>query len=374
MRAPRFVPPSAHAYAFAALVLLAGCGDLLNGVDSHDPSNLTWSITTETSTGTIRGVLLEWDPPRARDAWSYAVYGRPSSAGEWYLVGITTSTTFHDAGAPQRQYYVAARDDDDYEFGRSRTITIEAPVNLVAPHALTGVSLDGAIQLGWADNARLAGGSEFRHYRVFSTVSTASGGCDPGRWVVEGATLSNAFLVGGLTNGVTRCFAVTAMGASGIESAMSSAWIDTPRPDARHVVVDAFGARPATSGFVFHDAAANRFGAVVDGARPDADFRVEQRADGAFVIRAMRDAVRMAAFGTAPVADLTSIDLAPTTGYTASELVAQPGHAYVFRIARADGDRYAAIRIAYVAAAHVVLDWAYQPAAGNPELVTGALP
>ena len=30
--------------------------------------------------------------------------------------------------------------------------------------------------------------------------------------------------------------------------------------------------------------------------------------------------------------------------------------------------------IAYVAAAHVVLDWAYQPAAGNPELVTGALP
>lgn len=360
--------------ALASIPLLAACGDLLSGVDSHDPTNLTWSVTTEASTGTVRGVMLEWEPPRAQDAWSYAVYGRPSSAGEWYLVGITTSTTFHDAGAPQRQYYVTARDRDDYEFGRSRIVTIEAPVTLVAPQDLGGTSLDGAVQLGWADNARLTGGSQFRHYRIFSTVLTASGGCDASRWVVEGATLSNSFLVGGLTNGITRCFAVTAMSTSGIESVMSSAWVDTPRPDARHVVIDAFGVRPATSGFIFHDAAASRFGVLVDGSRSDADFRVEQRADGAFVIRAMRDAVRMAPVGAAPVPDLTSVDFAPTSGYTASELTVQPGHAYVFRITRADGHRYAAVRIAYVAAAHVVLDWAYQPAPGNPELVVGALP
>lgn len=360
--------------AIAAIALLAGCGDLLNGVDSHDPTNLTWSITTETSTGALRGVLLEWEPPRARDAWSYAVYGRPSSYGEWYLVGITTSTTFHDAGAPQQQYYVAARDADDYEFGRSRTITIEAPVTLVAPTDLSGVSLDGAVQLGWADNARIAGGSQFRHYRVFSTVVTAGGACDAGRWIVEGATVSNTFLVAGLTNGVSRCFAVTAMSASGIESAMSRPWTDTPRPDARHVVLDAFGTRPASSGFIFHDAAAGRYGVVVDGARPDADFRVEQGADGSFAIRAMRDAVRMAAFGSAPVPDLTSVDVAPATGYDASVLTVLPGHAYVLRIRRADGDRFAAVRIAYVAAGHVVIDWAYQPAVGNPELVRAPRP
>ena len=368
MRAPRL------ASVLASIALLTGCGDFLTGVDSRDPTNLTWSITTETSTGTIRGVMLEWEAPRAREAWSYAVYGRPSTVGEWYLVGITTSTTFHDAGAPQRQYYVAARDDDDYEFGRSRTITIEAPRSLVTPLDLTGISLDGAVQLGWADNARLAGGSDFRHYRVFSTVMTSGGACDAGRWIVEGATVSNAFLAGGLTNGVTRCFAVTAMSSSGIESAMSTPWVDTPRPDARHVVVDAFGARPATSGFIFHDATAGQYGAVVDGARSDADFRVEQRSDGSFVIRTMRDAVKMAAFGSAPVPDLTSVDLAPATGYTSSELAVLPGHAYVFRITRADGDRYAAVRIAYAAAAHVVLDWAYQPAVGNPELVRAAQP
>lgn len=357
----------------AAVALVTGCVDP-TGVDSTDPSNLTWSITTETSTGALRGVLLEWDAPRARDAWSYAVYGRASSYGEWYLVGITTSTTFHDAGAPQRQYYVAARDRDDYEFGRSRTITIEAPVTLAAPRDLSGVSLDGAVQLGWSDNARLAGGAEFRQYRIFSTVATAGGSCDAGRWVVEGATVSNTFLVGGLTNGVSRCFAVTAMGASGIEGAMSIAWVDTPRPDARHAVIDAFGARPATSGFLFHDVAGGRYGAVIDGARADADFRVEQAADGSFLIRAMRDAVKLAAYGTAPVPDLTSVDLAPVAGYDASVLPVLPGHAYVFRIRRADGDRYAAVRIAYVSAAHVVIDWAYQPAAGNPELVRTPVP
>lgn len=360
--------------ALVSLVFLAGCGDLLNGVDSHDPTNLTWSITTETSTGTLRGVMLEWEPPRARDAWSYAVYGRPSSVGEWYLVGITTSTTFHDAGAPQRQYYVAARDADDYEFGRTRTITIEAPASLATPAELTGVSLDGAVQLGWADNARLAGGSAFRHYRIFSTAATASGGCDLGRWIVEGATVSNTFLVAGMTNGVSRCFAVTAMSVSGVESAMSRTWVDTPRHDAHHVAIDAFAIRPATSGFIFHDAVANRFGAIVDGARSDVDFRVEQASDGSFIIRAMREAVKIAAFGTAPVPDLTSVDVAPTTGYAASELAVQPGHAYVFRIARMDGVRYAAVRIAYVAAGHVVLDWAYQVAAGNPELSTGVMP
>lgn len=361
------------ALALASTIGLAACGDLV-GVDSHDPTNLTWSVTTETSTGTIRGVMLEWEPPRAQDAWSYAVYGRPSSVGEWYLVGITTSTTFHDAGAPQRQYYVAARDRDDYEFGRSRAVTIESLAGLAAPAELTGTSLDGAVQLGWADNARLTGGSAFRQYRVFSTFLTAGGACDAGRWVVEGSTVSNTFLVAGLTNGVSRCFAVTAMSVSGVESAMSRPWTDTPRHDARHVVVDAFGTRPATSAFIFHDAATNRFGTVVDGSRADADFRVEKTSEGAFVIRAMRDAVRMAAVGTAPVPDLTSVDLAPTTGYTSSELAVQPGHAYVLRIMRADGERYAAVRIAYVAADHIVLDWAYQTAAGNPELVRGTAP
>lgn len=350
------------------LVLLSGCGDLFNGVDSRDPTNLTYSVTTETSGGTLRGIMLTWEPPRARDAWSYAVYGRTSSYGEWYLIGVTTSTTFHDAGAPQRQYYVAARDQDDYEFGRTRTITVEFAAALAAPDGVTGVSLNQAVQLAWLDNARQAGGSNFRHYRVFSAARTAAGGCDLGRWEVEGATASEGFLAAGLPNGVSRCFAVTAVNREGMESAMSRVWVDTPRHDARHVALDAFEVRPASSGFMFHDVAAARFGVVVDGSRADADFRVERAADGTFRLRALRDAVRMMAFGTAPIADITMVDVAPATGYVLSEVAIQPGHAYVLRIARADGDRYGVVRIGYIMSEHAVFDWAYQPAPGNPEL------
>ena len=360
-----------EAAVLLTLPFLAGCADLVGGNDSRDPTNLTWSVTTETTGGTIGGIMLRWDPPRARDAWSYAVFGRASTAGEWYLIGITTSTTFHDAGAPQRQYVVVARDEDDVEFGRTRTITIELAAALAAPEGLHGVSLNGAVQLAWLDNARQAGGSAFRQYRVFSTALTATGGCDPSRWVVEGATISASFHVTALANGVTRCFGVTAVNQDGIESAMSRTWVDTPRPDARNVALTPFQSASGTSGFLFHEPATATFGAVVDGARADLDFRVERAGDGTMRLQAIRDAVRIASVGTGPVADLTSVDVAPATGYTLTSVPAEPGHAFAFRITRADGVRYGALRIAYVTATHVVLDWAYQPALGNPELAAG---
>jgi hypothetical protein len=40
----------------------------------------------------------------------------------------------------------------------------------------------------------------------------------------------------------------------------------------------------------------------------------------------------------------------------------------VFRVQKADGLHFAAVRFGYVAANYVVFDWSYQSAAGNAEL------
>lgn len=359
-----------HVAALTTLALLGGCQDFLSGTDSTDPTNLTYSFTSDAGSG-LAGVMLSWDAPRARETWSYAVYGRTGTAGEWYLVGVTTSTTFHDAGAPQRQYHVTARDEQEYEFGRSRTITIEYAAAPAAPSGLVGVSMNGAVHLSWIGPAGTASPSDVQQYRVFSTGYSAAAGCDVARWTLVGATTAPAFLVAGLTNGVSQCYAVSAVSRSGMESPMTRAWTDTPRHDARHVVVDAFEVQPASSGFIFHDVLRAQFGAVVDGSRADVDFRVERGTDGRFFLRAMRDAVRIAPYGTGPVADLTSVDVAPASGYTASAVVAEPGRVFVFRIERSDGIRFGAVRIAYTMSGAVVLDWAYQSAAGNPELGRG---
>jgi hypothetical protein len=45
-----------------------------------------------------------------------------------------------------------------------------------------------------------------------------------------------------------------------------------------------------------------------------------------------------------------------------------PGYAYVFRVQKADGVHYAAMRVAFKANDYVVFDWSYQSAPGNAEL------
>ena len=73
----------------------------------------------------------------------------------------------------------------------------------------------------------------------------------------------------------------------------------------------------------------------------------------------------MALYSTQPVADLTSIDRAPSTGFADVTIEAVPGYAYVFRVA--EGGRRAlrgdARRVRD--ADYVVFDWAYQSAPGN---------
>jgi len=82
----------------------------------------------------------------------------------------------------------------------------------------------------------------------------------------------------------------------------------------------------------------------------------------------------MGLYGNTPVTDLTSIDRAPSTGYSSATIQAVPGFAYVFRVQKADGVHFAAARVAYVATDYVVFDWSYQSATGNVELSRIPLP
>src|SRR5262249_4229043 len=108
---------------------------------------------------------------------------------------------------------------------------------LPAPLGLASVSLNGGIQLFWMSNAVNANRTAFDHYLVYSTAYDATRNVCTATWNLEGSTVSDGFLVGNLTNGVSKCFAVSAVSHDGHESQWSDARFDTPRYDARNAFV-----------------------------------------------------------------------------------------------------------------------------------------
>jgi hypothetical protein len=102
--------------------------------------------------------------------------------------------------------------------------------------------------------------------------------------------------------------------------------------------------------------------------RTDLDFTVERHADGSLWFAPARSGVTMMLYSSAPVVELTSIDRAPQSGFGSVTIEAVPGYAYIFRVAKADGIHFAAIRVAFETSEYVVFDWAYQQGSGNAEL------
>jgi len=354
--------------ALAPTALLGAC-DSLTGLlaDSDAPANLTYELIPSGDPNAPLGVLLTWEPPSSGRANAFNVYGR-ANGGAWQLRATTTSPTFHDAGTPDAQYYVASVDADNNELARSATVTIDLEARLPAPQGMSSISLNGAVQLQWAANAVSASPTTFDHYRVYSTAYDGTRGVCTANWVLEGSTVSDAFLAANLANGVTRCFAVSAITHDGHESIWSDAHIDTPRYDARNVAVFARAARPDSAGFLFLDESSRKIGSVAAAARSDIDFTVEQHDDGSLWLTPGRTGVTMTLYASTPIADLTSVDHAPSSGFGSAAIQALPGLAYVYRVQKADGVHFAAVRVAYVATNYVVFDWSYQSAVGNPEL------
>jgi len=351
--------------------LAAACDQGAVGpTDPDAPTDLTYQLIPSGDPARPLGILLEWDVPRSGRAVTFDVYARSSENDDFVLRATTTSPSFHDAGMPQLQYYVEALDADNEEMGHTDAITIDERNRLPAPRALASVTLNRGVQLSWDHNALDAAPGQFDFYRVYSTVHDAQGRCDEAEWALEGSTVSEEFVARGLTNGVTRCFAVSAISRDGHESTWSDVREDTPRFDARSVVLDAADVRRGSAGFVFATGASGPFGQLVADTAPNADVVLERR-DGALWLRGARADVVLAQYGASPVSELTSIDRAPIIGYVSSVRV-QAGYGYVARLGYADGVHFAAVRVIHVATDYVLFDFAYQPKTGSGELSRAA--
>jgi hypothetical protein len=248
----------------------------------------------------------------------------------------------------------------------------EIPTNVVS------TSLDGGVALFWDDNAFEADPARFQNYRVFSTSYDLDADRCGSSWRLEGTTVAPEFIVGALVNGDPRCFAVSAVNTEQVESARSSERNDTPRPEARNVVVYARQAQDAGSGFIFWDddgdevVQDDELGVLANGSDPDVDFSVERDGSGRLFLTPVFPSTTVALYGNVPVGDLTSIDIAPINGYARPGLEAVPGWGYVFRMPGGDGRfRFGAVRTTHVGQNFLILDWAYQTDPENPELRVG---
>ena len=246
------------------------------------------------------------------------------------------------------------------------------------PASLTSTTLDAAVALTWSDNAYTAEPGNFQSYRVYSTTYDLDQDQCGAAWQLEGTTVAPEFLVGALANGVPRCFSVTAVGVDGAESGRSPLRADTPRPDARNIVLYAFQTQSAGSGFRFWDdlngdarVQDGELGLVRSGAGTDIDFAVDRDVNNDLFLTPVRAGTGVEYYDeNNPVEDLTSIDFAADRSYRTSGILAIPGYGYVFEMDGGDGfKRYGAVRVTHVGQTFLILDWAYQTDPGNPELI-----
>ena len=333
-----------------------------------DPIDLEYQLVPSGDPEAPDGILLRWTEPSDNRITNYVIYSRGSTSANWSRRAETSSSTFHDSGIPHLQYFVASQDAAGNESDGSNVVTVDERNRLSAPPELRAVSLDRAIQLSWDADSRLEEPNLFDYYRIYSAPASASGVCDDDNWVLEGTTVSEDFLATGLVNGASRCFTVSAVSTDGHESLWSDTWLDTPRYDSRFIFAYAHQADATASGFRFFDVATQTIGLVTSGSRTDLDFRVDRHADGSLWLTPVRADVRIALYSNDPVIDLTSIDIAPLTGFASTAIEAVPGYAYVFAVTYPDGTHYGALRVTHATSDYMIFDWAYQSAPGNPEL------
>lgn len=245
-----------------------------------------------------------------------------------------------------------------------------------APALVTSVSLDGAIALSWSDNAHDWDPGLFLLYRVWSARYDLDADQCFGGWEIEGTTVAPEFVVGALANGVPRCFRVEAETIEGITSPFSPIRFDTPRFDASGVALFAGEVDNARAGFRFwvdqngDDRATRSELALVGPGDAAVDLALHRDGDGGFWLEPRRAGTRIAVWGTAPIASLTAIDLAPVAGYSRDLIEALPGWGYVLEMDGPDGwKRYGALRILAAGGGHVLVEWAFQDDPGNPELL-----
>ena len=155
------------------------------------------------------------------------------------------------------------------------------------------------------------------------------------------------FIASALANGVPRCFTVTAVSVDGLESDRSPIHQDTPRPDARNVVLAAVPTTTDGAGFRFWDdlngdgaTQLNELGLVRSANSARHRFLRGARRDGDLFLTPVRAGTGVEYYDeTDPVEDLTSIDFAEDRTYRTTGIEAVPGFGYVFETDGGDGLR-----------------------------------
>lgn len=232
-----------------------------------------------------------------------------------------------------------------------------------APRGLISITGDGSVKLSWLANTE----GDLAGYRVYESTCASGPNCPYNR---IGATEATQFMATGLTNGVTRYFAVSAVDASGNESDLSyNDDPDTPRPAGSTALNNSFNGT-AGAGWDF-----SAF-AKVDASDPSADIyywndgriaemfatsvRVQTVPDTLYINNEIQDA------GYAPLDTVNTSPAGNDAGWSPTgtvELI--PGHNY---IVWTWDDHYAKFHVTGISSTTVSLDWAYQTDQGNTQL------
>jgi hypothetical protein len=232
--------PSAVAVSAVGLVgvvaALAGCSSsnytAPKATVLTDPSNVSYMLLPG-APAIPNGVLLSWTDANDSRITDYAVFARDSSSQQFAEIGVTTSNTFHDGGTPAGQYMVWGEDAaGDHSPGVAFAVSAVSP--LPPPDTISSAAFNAAAELRWTDTPLASpNASEFSYYRVYSDSAIVSGNtatCSTnlGDLAVEGSTVSDVFVVTGLTNGSTRCYAVSSVAVGGQESGLGPFTVVTP--------------------------------------------------------------------------------------------------------------------------------------------------
>jgi hypothetical protein len=219
-----------------------------------------------------------------------------------------------------------------------------------APRGLYSITGDGQVTLQWLANTE----SDLAGYRVYEAPCATGNSCPYDR---VGATSATQFVVGGLTDGITRYYAVAAVDNAGNESALSyNDVFDTPRP-AGSATITNFLSDSTRAGWDFSSYSVKPYRDPAT----DVFFGYNGAVFEMFTADTLTN-IQDAGFAST----LDAVDWAPNGGWSLSgtaELI--PGHCYVVWTR---DDHYAKFRVTLLSASLLGFDWAYQTAPGNPEL------
>lgn len=231
--------------------------------------------------------------------------------------------------------------------------TTTAPRDVIPPAAPRGfysVTGDGQVSLQWLENTE----GDLSGYRLYMAPCATGADCPYDR---IGSTSATQYVAGGLANGVTRFYAVAAVDHAGNESPLSYETVfDTPRP-AGSATLNNFVNGAAGAGWDF-SAFINRSS---NDAQTDIFYGYNGSVNQMFTKDVLTD-IQDAGYASS----LDAVDFAPNDGWSPTgtvELI--PGHCY---IVWTRDDHYAKFRVNGLSPTAVSLTWAYQTAAGNPEL------